>query len=243
MDGFDEDFSSDPLRRGWYFDFDMLGIGRKRNPGDEAPVMSLDAVPYRWVKETRSLHVAGAWPVAGGAKVAVSTHGQRQRLVHPIQPLDRRKDFQATLEFQVESLGSPSANPIILGFFNSEQPLQEQSLTLQIASPRLAEWIVAAGGKLQVHPLAVEGELVPGGSYRAVLRFDSTTGRFDAALTVLTARSGTAASLAAMPLLTLPVGDGWRCDEFGIALGADTGDGTSSGPIHQYRLTRLSLKR
>jgi hypothetical protein len=41
-------FQSDPLKRGWYFDFDLLGIGREVNAGF-LPAMNPDSVGYNWV--------------------------------------------------------------------------------------------------------------------------------------------------------------------------------------------------
>jgi hypothetical protein len=56
---FAETFTTDPMQHGWYFDFDMLAIGREADPDHEAAVMSVDSIPYRWDKSAAELHVLG----------------------------------------------------------------------------------------------------------------------------------------------------------------------------------------
>ena len=56
---FAETFTTDPMQHGWYFDFDMLAIGRKADPDHEAAVMSVDSISYRWDKSAAELHVLG----------------------------------------------------------------------------------------------------------------------------------------------------------------------------------------
>ena len=56
---FTETFQTDPLRRGWHFDFDMLGIGREVNPGF-LPAMNPDAIAYNWDPTNQAVRVRSA---------------------------------------------------------------------------------------------------------------------------------------------------------------------------------------
>ncbi len=135
---FSEDFAADPLRKGWYFDFNMLDIGRKAAPGDEAPIMNGESIPYRWNAVEQALVVDG--------KMAKRRDGQRQRFVHPCNLSINQGDFEASFEFYVDAMSGRANAPIIIGCFHSERSLGDQSLSVQIDHQGLAELNVRGPG-------------------------------------------------------------------------------------------------
>jgi hypothetical protein len=176
--GLHEEFTTDPLLRGWYFDFDMLAISQKRNEAHEVPLMSEMSVPYRWSKESKSVLVEGVW----GRKKSPVSGQQRRRYVHPIQPPSKTRSLRAEFDFHIEEFGESLQNPIVIGLFNSDQPLQKQSFTLQIRSPKLVTFAMSGmegGWQVQVSPKYTMQIKMP---YRILFTFEGNTGRLTASL-------------------------------------------------------------
>ncbi len=132
----DDDFSADPLLNGWYFDFDMLDIGRNPDGKFQLPVPTLDAVPYAWSAGGKMVHILGTWMTGSKGDKPARMGLQRRRYVHPIKPLSMADSFQMSLDFSVDAFGGDSENPIVLGLFNSDSGTNRQSLTLQICAPK-----------------------------------------------------------------------------------------------------------
>ena len=155
---FVEDFETDPMLHGWYFDFDMLAIGRKVDPAHETAVMSTDSIPYRWDGKRRALQITGT--------NSPSLASQRRRFVRPIDIESSRQNFQALIEFRIDSFGSGEGNPMVLGLFNSERSMTDVSLTLQIADKDNLTVVAQKNGASQTLPLELGEELKVGDVYQ-----------------------------------------------------------------------------
>lgn len=171
-----EDFKSNPLMRGWYFDFDMLDVGRRKDPSHAVPIFSSDAVPYVWSKDAQGVQVLGTWMTGPNGDKVAELRGQRRRYVHPIKPLSCRTSFKAELDFRVDNFGADSSNPIVLGLFNSDKLLNSQSIALQIGGPNEVRVVVAGNGKLWSSRLTLKSGLKAGVPYRLVLSYDGKAG-------------------------------------------------------------------
>jgi hypothetical protein len=230
-----EDFVDDPLLRGWYFDFDMLSIGRKRNP-NSTPTFTRDAVPYVWSRQDQALVVRGTW-LTGNAGNVVARHGtQRRRFVHPVSPVSGTSQAQGTMDFKVQTFGSDPNNPIVVGLFRADRSVEEQSLTLRISDAGLPT-IVLAGDKER-------WESKPGQTLQAgreyCLTFDY---RGEDRQLVATVRERTGTTTVCRLEGTIPrhVG-GFAFDEFGVAQfdGGDTA--TPPDRCYQYRVRKAEFK-
>jgi hypothetical protein len=177
-----EDFTTNPLLRGWYFDFDMLDVSRKVNPLHDVPIFSAGSVPYVWSPEDQAVKVLGTWMTGQQGDVVADMGYQRRRYVHPIQPLTRKSSFQAELDFEIERFGSDPTNPIVLGLFNSDQLVNRQSFTLQIGEPDTVIINVAGNQESSVYNLAVKDGLKAGITYRVTFNYDSKEERFHATI-------------------------------------------------------------
>jgi hypothetical protein len=236
-----EDFSSDPLQRGWHFDFDMLSLGRKANPAHEVPLMSLEAVPYAWSKESRAVNITGKWPTArkSNSVVTSSQAPQRRRYVHPIRLSPQNTPFQAALNFRIESFGNTPNNPMILGFFAADEPIDRHSLTLQIASADQARLVLASNGKSKSWALAIPGGMKAGYPYRFSVEYTGLNRRLRASLSELSSEPARSVQIQQrLPASTIP--SLW--DELGAALlEKNTQPGTNS-ETYRYRLEHVSLR-
>jgi hypothetical protein len=232
-----EDFATDPLQHGWYFDFDMLAIGRKQNQTHEVSLMSTDAVPYVWSQQFKAVQVQGTWPNASGAHGFTPPNGQRRRYVRPIQPVGGDQGFHATLDFVVETFGARSDNPVVLGLFSSDRAITNSSLTLQIGAPQRVEVVLTANGEAHSSPLSVPGGLQTNRSYRIALSCGAASGRLQAALSDLSRGSQPVARIREIKLESTD-SPGW--DELGIAL-SEFVSGMSGPEAYRYRLQMATL--
>lgn len=221
---FIEDFSSDPLKRRWYFDFDMLDIGRKAEPNHKAAVMRTEAIPYQWLANEQSLVVGN-----GSSKQLV---GQRQRFVRSLDPQASKRDFRAAFEFEVSSLGSNPNIPIVLGLFHSEQAVAAQSLTIQINNQGSAKVILNVQGKKTSKRLELPEGIKPGELYRFEFDLKTSQESLTASLFSLT---GTAKKTP-IAAVKLPMGL-VVLDELGIAF-AESNSGSEHGTIDYRYLLR-----
>ncbi len=227
-----EDFAADPMARGWHFDFDMLAIGRKLAPAHAVPLMSADAVPYVWEEAAHGVRVRGELP-SGLA-------GQRRRFVHPIQPLSRNQSFHAELDFQVDTFGDRLDDPMVLGLFSSEQPIQSESLSLQIAGPEQVRVVLAGKGKPQTAALSISGGMKTGEVYRLAFDFDHAAGRVQA--TVSEASSG-ASQAAQIQSGGAVASERFAWDELGIALWEAAPVPMPSQNPYRYLLVKAACRR
>jgi predicted GH43/DUF377 family glycosyl hydrolase len=226
----EEDFSSDPLAKGWYFDFDMLAVGRKRKPTDTGLNMPATAVPYRWVPADKHVLVGNSW--AGGAegKETVSHDRQRRRFVRPIQEVTQTGACEIAIDFDVRSFGSDRANPIILGLFHSAFPADRSSLSLRVAGADDATIVLA--GKEGVWASKPGTGLKVDRKYRFTATLSGSTGRLEASLTDL-ADGTTVCELRGQRPADV---NGFSADEVGVA--QTDWRKTETGPeqAHAYRL-------
>ncbi|MDX1930450.1 MAG: hypothetical protein SFV81_28255 [Pirellulaceae bacterium] len=226
-----EDFANDPMRHGWYFDFDMLAIGRKADPSHEAAMMSTDTVPYRWDSRSKSLRVTG--------RNSEHLGGQRRRFVHPIDPQATRRSYTASIEFRIESFGTLPSNPIVLGFFSSEHLLAKQSLSLQIAGKDSLNFVVLSDETAQTFPLRVPEGLSPAQTYRIVFDFVGANREINASLSNLT--QPTAQPQFAHTFLP-PAFVERGLDEFGVTLAEQVPVNTAPENEYRYEVLKVEFK-
>lgn len=206
-----EEFGSDPLARGWYFDFDMLDVGR-RPPGSERPlIFDRQAVPYMWSAADRAVRVSGDWRSGDDGSERLTVGSQRRRFVHPISAVGNAGGWRAEIDFQIDSIGAHPANPIVLGLFHSGQPLSHQSLLLRIAAADTVALVVA--GQTVQHTVPVDCALVSGRSYRLTLVYDGAARE----LIVQLADPARGQSLWQSPRIGVADLGEWRMDEVGVA--------------------------
>ena len=229
---FSEDFATDPMPRGWYFDFDMLAIGRKAAPDHEAAVMSVATLPYHWDRSARELKVTGINPT--------HLHGQRQRFVRPLSPGFSGKNFQASVDFRIDTFGTSEGNPMLIGLFSSEGALEDHSVTLQIEGPARISIVIHSGDTQHTLPLAFPEGIKTGQLYRLGLDFSTAHREFRADLRNLMP-DATPQPLAEvlLPGVTLPAG----LDEAGIALFDAPPGNASSESAYQYAVVGFRFSR
>lgn len=205
-----EDFATDPLRRGWHFDFDMLAIARKTKPEHAMPTMSPEALPYAWEPKSRSVRVRGDAPAG--------LPTQRRRFVHPVRPSAR---FAARFDLRIETLPRDPANPIRLGLFAHGAPVDRQSVSILIRAAD-SVWLSVADRRARL-PLAAP--LVPGRTYGFTLTRGTAVDAVALGGAVVIGRA------------RLPKGAGAAAlDEFGVALD-DTGAARpGAAPDYAYQL-------
>jgi hypothetical protein len=232
-----EEFVADPLARGWYFDFDMLGVGRKRNPGDSGLSMPREAVPYRWLPEKRLLHVSNAWTSGPGGRAVVRHDRQRRRFVHPIRATRATDTLRAEFDFSVASFGEDRTNPILLGLFRSDRPANRSSLTLRISGADTASIVLA--GEQGEWESGRFGSLKADRSYRFLITWNGDSGRLEARLIDL----GTpmpVGELGGVPPTSI---GGLVWDEVGIAQPDWVATETPVARAHTYHVTRVRFER
>jgi hypothetical protein len=221
---FDEPFDSDPLTRGWYFDFDMLSIGRKATPEDEAAIMDPSTVPYGWDKRTKCLKIAG--------ENSSQLIHQRRRYVRAVDPTDTCKAFTFAVDFHVKSFGDNQRNPMIIGFFQSDLPLDEHSFALRISSPEKVELVLAAQGKIHRFPVVQHDSLRPETPYRFELTANPSKKQIQANLTTQSSPQQRFAIESAVTEAMLP----WSLDELGIAIDEH---GETSQQVYRFQIDSI----
>lgn len=234
-----EDFATDPLLKGWYFDFDILKVGRKKAPSQISPILSLEAVPYFWSKDSRAVQIQGTWTDGPSGEEVARLGQQRRRYVHPLQPLTQNDVFQVEFDFQVDRFGFDPANPIVLGLFNSDAPVNRQALTLQIKGPEEATITLVGEGKPWVTTLPVKGGLAKDTAYRLAVAYDGPARSLQIKL-IAQADS----SLLNETQGTVPASVGqFSLDELGAAQWDVTETSTPVAKAYQYCLQRVKLAR
>jgi hypothetical protein len=225
-----EDFATDPLTRGWHFDFDMLAIGRKQDSAHAVPLMSTDTVPYAWDRAARSIRVRGE-PLPGPV-------GQRRRYVHSIQPVNRNQGFHAALDFRVDAFGHQSEDPIVLGLFASDRPFGSSSLTLQIAGPNQICVMLAGDSDPQTLSLTIPGGLKTAHTYRWAVTFDGANSKLRVVLSV---PDGGPSSLAEGSCTVRASAGPFAWDELGLALPEVAPSKATPDVENHYRLERATF--
>jgi hypothetical protein len=227
-----EDFSTDPMARGWHFDFDMLAIGRKKTPSQEVPLMTPDAVPYVWDRTARGVRVRG--------ESSSGSVDQRRRYVHPIQPVNPNQSIGAELDFEVDTFGECLDDPIVLGLFSSEQPVHSASLSLQIAGPNRVRVVLAEKGEPQTFPLSIPGGIKTDQTYRFAIEFDGATGRLQTSLIELSSGASHAVQIQNG---VVAASERFTWDELGIALWEAAPVPMPSQKPYRYLLVKAICRR
>ncbi len=240
VSSFTETFQTDPLGRGWYFDFDMLNIGRRRDGGTLFPFlapMSLDSVSYRWDVTNQAVRVQGTWRTGEFGEKTGVTGWQRRRYVRPIQPVRQTNSFHAEFDFKVENFGSDPANPILIGLFNSASLVTTQAIRLRIDSATQASVTVAGVGGPWTSNLALSNALSSAATYRIRFKQNGTTRAFESVLTDLGSGNTVAYLSNAVPA---NVG-AFALDEAGIAQWDADPTATAPAQAHEFLLKRAAL--
>jgi hypothetical protein len=228
-----EEFKSDPLLRGWHFDFDMLAIGRKSGPDAQVPLMSLDSVPYAWDPSLKAVRIRTE-------PLPSRQQGQRRRYVHPIQPISLQKPFRMALDFQIDAFPKSPTTPILLGLFSSGHTLDEHSLLLRVEGPSQLSLLVPTPDKPKRVSLATQAPLEPGKVYRLEFENNAVLGKLRVALVEPSDqfhplfRSEHASGRSAPD-------NSW--DELGAALSEIASDPIPSESVGQYRVLKVSFGR
>ncbi len=222
-----EDFATDPMQRGWFFDFDMLNIAGKKKPSHAVPLMSIETQPYVWDKNAGALQVRGEPPTS-----------QRRRFAHPIQPVSRESGFRVAMDFMVEDFGADRQNPMVLGFFTSDKTVGTDSFTLRVAGPESLTMVLDEAGISKSFPMAVPTGLKAGKTYRLTLEQGQGQGSCLATL------SEEGAQLASAPIALMGRKGAFGWDELGISLweGAPAGPAGDKNP-YRYQVRKVVLDR
>lgn len=228
-----EEFKSDPLLRGWHFDFDMLAIGRKAGPDAQVPLMSLDSVPYAWDANSKSLRIQTD-------PLSARQQGQRRRYVHPIQPISLQKPFRMALDFQIDAFPISARTPILLGFFSSAHSIEDHSLLLSVEGPSQLSLRMPTREKSKTVSLTTRTPLAEGKPYRLEFESNESLGILRVALAepsdvfnpLFRSEHASGRSVSAEP---------W--DELGVALSEVASESTPSAPVGRYRVLKVSFGR
>ena len=233
-----QDFASDPLARGWYFDFDMLAIGRK-NPAHQVALMSSNSVPYRWKRENSALSVSGAWMAGEQGETLAPPTRQRRRYTHPVQSAKSAETFKLSFDFRVNTFGQDPSNPITLGLFHSDSPINRQSLTLQIRSSRDARLVVQNNAQSLEFALPLKEALKANSLYRFTLVYQGRSKRLQAELKSTTDAEATAKVQKAVPI----TGGAFVFNEIGVALWEGLTTPTEKERAYEYELVRVKYDK
>jgi len=225
---FQEDFTTDPMHRSWYFDFDMLSIGRKAEPDHEATVMSVDSIPYRWDRGQKGISVM--------ARNSPNLSGQRQRFVRRLPTDIQKTNFHACFDFRLDASGSSDCPEIVVGLFHDEQSIRDRSISLRIDGEDEAILALeATGASAQPLPSNFAGGVKLGAVYRLELDYTSFDQSLVATLTDLTTHATQTVS-AVLPARLIPL----DLNEIGVAIGEDSGH--PSSPRSEHRLVLLKAE-
>lgn len=118
-------FDVNPMTRGWTFDFDMLKIGGRLDPGHSVDLMDTRKTPFAWDSSTKSVRVDGS--------LCGHLHGQRQRFTHAIRIPEKATTWMATIRFRLERFPLPAEKSIYIGIFASADPIAD-GIAFEIAS-------------------------------------------------------------------------------------------------------------
>ncbi len=234
-----EDFATDPLQRGWYFDFDILDAGRKQQSDQAAAIFDTNAVAYAWSAEDRAVRVRGNWNSGPNGELTPNLQGQRRRYVHPITPVGAGDRFTASLEFSVESFGSDPSNPIVLGLFHGDQLANRSSISLRISAASHSVIHVCGEGRTWSLELTVPGGLRTKTDYRIDWSYDGRTRQLAAVLRDIVQSRDLARTEGPLPQEL----GAFQLDEIGAAQWDVDATATPRHQAHQYLLRQVRFER
>jgi hypothetical protein len=237
---FTEDFTTDPMKRGWYFDFSFMDIGRREAPDDGPPqlVQTTDAVAYAWNAGAGGVDVRANWTRGEFGEMEGLAAPQRRRYVKPVEPLTRRDDIQLEMELTISSFGSDATAPILAGLFHSAASTTAQAMCLEIVDATTARMVVAGDGTPWSLALPLAAPLEAGRAYRTALSFTAATRQLAVTLRRVSDGAAVAQASATVPTTVGP----FVFDEAGIAQ-RETAFATQAAAAHRFRLDRFTLSR
>jgi len=233
---FTDDFATDPMKRGWYFDFSFMDIGR-RQPEDGPPqlVQTTDAVAYAWKQADGAVAVRGNWNRGEFGELEGLLAPQRRRFVKPIEPLTRTDDIHFEADLTIDAFGSDATNPILVGLFHSNAAVDAQSLCLRVGGPNDVSVVVAGDGTAVTIPLSAAAPLATATGYRVVVDYAAAT----KTLTVtLRSRTDMTTIASASTVLAASVGP-FVFDEAGVAQ-REQAFATLAANAYRFRLEAFS---
>ena len=235
---FTEDFSSDPLKRGWYFNFSFMDIGRRPAPDDGPPqlVQTTDAVAYAWQQTDNAVVIRGNWTRGEFSEIEGLAAPQQRRYVRPVEPLTRSNDIRFEADFTVDAFGSDASNPILLGLFHSQVAVDRQVLALRIDPAGGAALIVTGDGTPWTLPIPVPSPLTIDRGYRASIDYVASTRSITVTLHDRTNGTVVATATAALPTTVGP----FVFDEAGLGQRESAFD-TPAASAYRFRLEGFSL--
>jgi len=231
---FTEDFTTDPMKNGWSFDFNMLDIGR--DIGRLSVAMTTDSLAYAWSQADGAVDVRGNWKRGAFDAIEGLAAAQRRRYTKPIEAVTRSSDIHSEIDFTVEAFGSDPDNPILLGLFHSQATTDRQSLCLRIIDGSTASIVLAGDGTPFSLPLTPVSPLTVGTNYRVVLDYAAATRTLSAQLL---ARGGMTTVATATATVPATVGS-FVLDEAGLAQ-RETAIDTLAAQAHRFRLDAFAF--
>ncbi|MFM7207753.1 MAG: hypothetical protein ACKO4T_13915, partial [Planctomycetaceae bacterium] len=235
---FTDEFTTDPMKRGWYFDFSFMDIGRRESPTEGPPqlVQTTDAVAYAWKQATGSIAVRGNWNRGEFGEIEGLMAAQRRRYVKPVVPQTRSADIHLEADLTIDSFGSDPANPILVGLFHSGASVDAQSLCLRIRNAGDVAVVVAGDGSPLTLPLSLPTALSIATGYRIVLDYVAATRTLTATL-----RERAGMAVVASVGTVVPAGAGpFVLDEAGVAQ-REAAFATPAAAAYRFRLDALSV--
>ncbi|MBU6308360.1 MAG: discoidin domain-containing protein [Planctomycetes bacterium] len=237
---FTEEFTTDPMKRGWYFDFSFMDIGRRPAPDEGPPqlVQTTDAVAYAWNAGAGGVDVRANWSRGEFGQIEGLMAAQRRRYVKPVEPLTRGDDIRLEMDLSISSFGSDVANPILAGLFHSAATSSSQSLAVEIADASTARVVVAGDGTPWSLALPLAAPLEAGRAYRTVLTYTAATRQLSVELRSVPGNAVVSQATGTVPMTAGP----FVLDEAGIAQ-REAAFATPAARAHRFRLDRFSLAR
>jgi hypothetical protein len=237
---FTEDFTSDPMKNGWYFNFSFMDIGRRPASDDGPPqlVQTTDAVAYAWNAGAGGVDVRSNWTRGEFSEMEGLLAPQQRRYVRPVAALTRSDDIGLEMDLIVSSFGNDAGNPILAGLFHSEARTSAQSLALEVVDASTARVVVVGDGTPWSLSLPLSAPLQTGVAYRALVSFTASTRQL--AVELRRVSDGAVVSQASG---SVPVGVGaFVFDEAGVAQ-REAAFTTTAANAHRFRLDRFALSR
>ena len=235
---FTEDFATDPMKNGWYFNFSFMDIGRREAPDDGPPqlVQTTDAVAYAWNEADGAVAIRGNWTRCEFGEIEGLAAAQQRRYVRPVEPLTRSDDIHFEADFTVDAFGTDASNPILIGLFHSEAEVDRQALGLRIGPAGDIALFVAGDGTPWTLPLIPVSPLVTGRGYRVVIDYEAATRGV-----TMTLNDRDSGAIVATATLSVPLAVGpFVLDEAGVAQRELAFDSLAAN-AYRFRMEGFSL--
>ena len=225
-----EDFQTDPIANGWYFDFDALDHEdhEAENPFAFRELPYIGSGRTGWNRDHQSL------------KIAAHRCGiQRHRYVHPVREQTADMSFFGSIDFQISEFSTDPQNAMVMGLFNTERPDHANSLSLQVWDAETVKVQVAGESSTVTLDPGLSSPLIRGPVYRFTFRHDADTGTLHAALHTTNEPEP---AVFASSISTKDVGH-FGMDEYGVAMWNVDDTTTDPKTACQYRVLAFALNR